>query len=383
MATAQLYIGLMSGTSADGIDLALVDFSANKPTLVSSYYQAYDEETHQKITSLYNPTDNEIDRAFNLDKELAHLFAQAIKQFLQQQDLSASDIIAIGNHGQTIRHRPSQKNAFTVQIGCCQTLACLTNINVIGLFRQKDIALGGQGAPLVPAFHQEIFSDDGHDVFIVNIGGIANISYLPSLNSHNQGKTLIGYDTGTGNALLDDWFVSHQALHGSTNHYDKNGDWAATGNVIPALLTLLLSDKYFTLPTPKSSGREYFNITWLQHYLDKLAPSNSVLSPADVQATLVKLSALTIANEIKSIAKTAKIYLCGGGVHNKTLKGELNQALSNYEIFLTNQKGIDTDNVEAMAFAWLAYAYNKKIFSNSPVVTGASKKTTLGCIFYP
>jgi len=187
----QLYIGLMSGTSADGIDLALVDFSDNKIELKASFYQAYSKEIQQEITSLYQTKANELELAFSLDKKLAQLFAEAIKRFLQQEHLSAADIAAIGNHGQTIRHRPNQEHAFTLQIGCNQTLASRTDIRVIGDFRQKDIVLGGQGAPLVPAFHQAIFADIEDDVFIVNIGGIANITYLPK----DKNNAVLGFDT--------------------------------------------------------------------------------------------------------------------------------------------------------------------------------------------
>jgi len=383
MNKAQLYIGLMSGTSADGIDLALVDFSEKTPKLVASYYQAYNQDIHRKITSLYNPADNEIDRAFSLNNELAHVFAQAINTFLQQQKLHSGDIVAIGNHGQTIRHRPNQTHPFTLQVGCCQTLACLTQIKVIGQFRQKDIALGGQGAPLVPAFHQVIFNNENHDVFVVNIGGIANISYLPSLNAIKQGKTLIGYDSGTGNALMDDWFVFNKANHNSNKHYDDNGHWAATGTANSVLLQQLLNDNYFKLPAPKSTGREYFNLIWLHKKLAHPTIKALNLSAADIQATLLQFTAITISNEIKSISLQAKVYFCGGGIHNKALKSELNQLLTGYEILITDHKGVDADSLEAMAFAWLAYAYNKKIFSNSPAVTGASQKTTLGCAFYP
>jgi anhydro-N-acetylmuramic acid kinase len=383
MSKAQLYIGLMSGTSADGIDLALVDCSDKTPKLITSYYQAYNQDIHRKITSLYNPADNEIDRAFALNNELAHVFAQAIKTFLQQQKLHSADIVAIGNHGQTIRHRPNQTHPYTLQIGCCQTLACLTQINVIGQFRQKDIALGGQGAPLVPAFHQVIFSNESHDVFIVNIGGIANISYLPSLNAIKQGKTLIGYDSGTGNALMDDWFVVNKANHNSNKHYDNNGNWASTGTANPILLQQLLNDSYFNLPAPKSTGREYFNLTWLHTKLAHPTIKELNLSAVDIQATLLQFTAITISNEIKSISLQAQVYFCGGGIHNIRLKRKLNQLLTDYEILMTDHKKVDADSLEAMAFAWLAYAYNKKIFSNSPTVTGASQKTTLGCAFYP
>ncbi|PCI59144.1 MAG: anhydro-N-acetylmuramic acid kinase [Gammaproteobacteria bacterium] len=375
-----LYIGLMSGTSADGIDLALVDFSNDKPKLLASFHQAYPQDIHNKITALYNPDTNEIERAFSVDIELAHLFAQAVNTFLQQQQLTAKDINAIGNHGQTIRHRPQQTHAFTLQIGCCQTLACLTNIKVIGQFRQKDIALGGQGAPLVPAFHQIVFSDAKHDAVVVNIGGVANISFLPATDNKNP---MIGYDTGPGNALMDDWFALNQGEHGSKKRYDENGNWGAAGQVNATLLALFLADPYFKMSAPKSTGREYFHINWLAHHLALTKIKALNLNPADVQATLGALTAISIANEIKKLSCTAKIYLCGGGTHNTNLKNQLNQQLTNYEILLTNHKGIDADSVEAMAFAWLAFAYNKKIFSNSPAVTGAGKKTTLGCAFHP
>ncbi len=373
-----LYLGLMSGTSADGIDLALVDFSQPTPKLIASFYQAYSQEIQHKITALYTPDSNEIDRAFHLDKELAQLFAQAISIFLTQQQLHSSDICAIGNHGQTIRHRPEQPHSFTLQIGCSQTLATYTGIKVIGQFRQKDMALGGQGAPLVPAFHRALFHSDKQDVFIVNIGGIANLTFLPA----QKYLSILGYDTGPGNALMDDWFKQfHQ------QNYDKNGQWASTGTVNTTLLKYLLTDKYFSLTPPKSTGREYFNLQWLHNYLQQPHISCLQLSPADIQATLAALTAQTIIAQVIRLSKQAKIYLCGGGVHNKYLKDQLKQQLTqtqqNYEILLTNQKGIDGDSLEAMAFAWLAFAYDKKFLSNIPAVTGACKETTLGCAFYP
>lgn len=390
------YLGLMSGTSADGIDLALVTFDEHE-TLAhhGSYYQAYSNEIANKITSLYcaqnnNPDNNEIDRAFSLDVELAKLFAKAINAFLRQEQLSSHDIIAIGSHGQTIRHRPLAKHAFTLQIGCCQTLATLTNIRVVGQFRRKDMALGGQGAPLVPAFHQTIFSEralssdsvkNGSDVFVINIGGISNLTFLPASGNLD----VIGYDTGTGNALMDDWFQLHNPTH--KNHYDHNGDWAASGKVNPDLLAQLLADDYFQLAPPKSTGREYFNLSWLAKQLTKVKP----VANQDVQATLNVFTATTIVNAIKQHSgknKTiTKVYLCGGGVHNRTLKNELNQQLISqavkYELLLTNQKDIDSDQLEAIAFAWLAFAYDKKLLSSMSTVTGASKSCTLGCAYFP
>lgn len=380
----------MSGTSADGIDLALVSFDKNNLLKHhASFYQAYQNDIATKIKSLYNPSENEIDRAFGLDVELANIFALAINDFLTQENLSCDDIIAIGSHGQTIRHRPQNSHPFSLQIGCCQTLATLTNIRVVGQFRRKDIALGGQGAPLVPAFHQTIFRElnsdlsthNGANVFVVNIGGIANLTYLPA----DQHSHVIGYDTGPGNALLDDWFQFQQP--NCDRQYDKNGEWGSTGNVSESLLTQLLSDTYFQLAPPKSTGREYFNLRWLQSQLKK---ANSC-SPQDIQATLVAFTALTIVNAILQHSRdkniTTKIYLCGGGVHNKSLKTLINQTLkkqlATYELLLTNHKDIDSDQLEAIAFAWLAFAYDKKFLSSMSTVTGAHKNCTLGNEYLP
>lgn len=352
------YIGLMSGTSADGIDLALVSFdSQNKLKHHASYYRPYSNEIAEQIKSLYTPNINEIDRAFTLDIALAKLFSHAINDFLAQQQLSPTNIIAIGSHGQTIRHRPLNTHAFTLQIGCCQTLATLTNIRVIGQFRRKDMALGGQGAPLVPAFHQTIFSENEYDVFVVNVGGIANLTFLPATDT----LKVLGYDTGPGNALMDDWFQLHNP--DSTNTYDKNGDWAATGIINQVLLSQLLSDDYFKLSPPKSTGREYFHLSWLQKNLNKV----TFISNQDVQATLTAFTATVIVNAIKQHQSgnrnIAKVYLCGGGTHNIVLKNQLNQQLNkqalNYELLLTNQKDIDSDQLEAIAFAWLAFAYDR------------------------
>ncbi len=380
------YIGLMSGTSADGIDLALVTFDdEEKLKHHASYYQAYSNEIAAKIMALYNPDENEIDRAFALDVELAQLFSTAIKSFLTQENLSSNDIIAIGSHGQTIRHRPQTTHPFSLQIGCCQTLATLTNIRVIGQFRRKDMVLGGQGAPLVPAFHQTIFSEcdmhNGSDVFVINIGGISNLTFLPV----NKEVNTLGYDTGTGNALMDDWFQLHNPE--SKTKYDENGHWAASGTINQNLLTQLLSDDYFQLAPPKSTGREYFNLSWLEKKLNNV----SYVSNQDVQATLNAFTAITIVNAIEqhnsSNNNTSKVYLCGGGIHNNSLKKHVNQQLKlrnkNYELLLTNQKDIDGDQLEAIAFAWLAFAYDKKFLSSMPAVTGASKSCTLGNAYLP
>ena len=290
---------------------------------------------------------------------------------MDKQQLTAADIIAIGNHGQTIRHRPAsteQSYPFTLQIGCNQTLACLTNINVIGDFRQKDIALGGQGAPLVPPFHQLLLSEQQQDSFIVNIGGIANITYLPA----DKSKPVLGFDTGPGNGLLDAWYQQHH--HNSS--MDTNGDWANSGTINNHLLDQLIADPYFAKTLPKSTGREYFNLAWLNSHLGK-----HKLAANDIQTTLTALTAQSIANGITSLSQSGNIYLCGGGVYNRCLVAQLNANLTGFTIGNINALGVDSDSLEAMAFAWLAYAYNHKLPSNLPSVTGASRATTLGTQF--
>ena len=366
--SASYYIGLMSGTSADGIDLALVDFADGKINLIASFFQAYSPAQHQAITALYQPGNNEIEQAHALDISLAKLFANCIQQFLQQQALTPQDIIAIGNHGQTIRHRPQQAHSFTVQIGCNQTLASLTGIRVIGDFRKKDMVYGGQGAPLVPAFHQALFPVQQDDVCIVNIGGIANISFLPASNQ----KNILGFDTGPGNALMDAWYQQYNA-----GHYDDNGHWAAQGKCQQTLLTSLLTDPYFQLAPPKSTGREYFHLAWLQKYL------TANMSPIDVQATLLQLTAQTITDNIQQLTSGGNVYLCGGGALNNTLVNAITALLPAFNVEKTEGLNINGDALEAMAFAWFAYAFDNNIIGNIPSATGASKGLVLGVEFSP
>jgi len=393
------YIGLMSGTSADGIDLALVDFSGQgqKPQLLASFYQSYSNTIAKTISSLYQPGSNEVDRAFHLDVELAHLFAQAINALLNQENLNPEDIIAIGNHGQTIRHRPSGNYPFTLQIGCSQTLATLTGIRVVGQFRRKDMALGGQGAPLVPIFHQQLFTQSTDANFVVNIGGIANITFLPA---QGDNQSVLGFDTGPGNALLDDWFTKHHP--NSNEKFDKNGIWAKKGQVNQALLTQLLQDDYIKAIAPKSTGREYFHLDWLEQQLtlfkensqsyhsylrNSQTKSIAIVNAVDIQATLLAFTAHSISNEIMALTSQGKVYLCGGGVHNNTLvdalKSSLNKSAAAFELSTMQALNIDGDILEAMAFAWLAYAFDHGLDSNLPAVTGASASCTLGNTFLP
>ncbi len=362
----ELYIGLMSGTSADGINAALVDFSTIIPTVISTHYAPYSLALRQKIHGLSHPGDNEIQRLGELDIELGLAFANAVNHLLEQQSLTAHAIRAIGSHGQTIRHHPVLPHPFTLQIGDPNTIAAKTEITTIADFRRKDMSLGGQGAPLVPAFHQALFAADNKPRVIANIGGMANITVL-------MNDTVIGFDTGPGNVLMDSWILHHQQ-----KSHDENGAWARQGKLQTDLLNQLLADPYFKRTPPKSTGREYFNLAWTQ------AKLNATLSPVDVQTTLTELTAQTIIDTIQSLISEGEILICGGGVHNDFLMQRLQKiAAPHFNVSSTMQYGIDPDWVEAMAFAWLAKQTMQHKTGNLPSVTGAKKPAILGGIYYP
>lgn len=360
-----LYIGIMSGTSLDGIDVALVDFAESKPRLLASLILPYPAELRHDLARLAQPGANEIELMGVVEAKLAYCYAEAVQTLLSQVQLPASAITAIGCHGQTIRHRPNGTHAFTLQIGDMHRLSVLTGIRVIADFRRKDVALGGQGAPLVPAFHQAIFaSEQGR--CILNIGGIANVTLLL------PHQDIQGFDTGPGNCLLDSWVERHQ---GTT--YDAAGRFAASGRLQPSLLASLFSDPYFSQTGPKSTGREYFQLAWLDSHLADFA-----LEPADVQRTLSRFSAGTMALAISRF-HVNEVFVCGGGAHNPVLLQDLAELLPTCRISTTAELGVDADWVEAMAFAWLAYAYDARIPGNVPAVTGAKHATVLGVCFDP
>lgn len=370
MAQRQLYIGLMSGTSADAIDAVLVDLQAN-PTLLGHHSLILPSLVQQKIHALSLPDANEIDRMGSLDAELGQLFAQASCDLMNKARVTACDVIAIGSHGQTIRHRPpgSPQGAFTVQIGDPNVIAELTGITTVADFRRRDMAAGGQGAPLVPAFHQAIFKHQKHDRVILNIGGMANITWLPT---H---KKTLGFDTGPGNVLMDSWINSHTG-----KSYDTNGEWAAAGRVSRELLDNLLADAFFLLPPPKSTGREHFNRTWLDANLKKLTEQ---LSAVDVQATLLELTATSIANSINQLSPdTKEIFVCGGGAYNTQLIQRLEKLLRDSTVASTSILGINPQWIEAMAFAWLAQQTMLRQSGNLCAVTGAKREVILGGIYY-
>lgn len=370
MSDHQLYIGLMSGTSADGIDAVLVDLQA-KPELIATYSLAFPHQLREQIHAISIPGNNEIDRMGALDVILGKRFAQCCLALLDKSGISPSQVVAVGSHGQTIRHRPpgSSVGCFTLQIGDPSQIAELTGITTVADFRRRDMAAGGQGAPLVPAFHRALFHSPGHNKAVVNIGGMANITWLPA------GGDVFGFDTGPGNALMDSWINEH-----SGEHYDKDGHWAASGLVVTELLLTLLADPFFSLPFPKSTGREHFNKQWLDHHLQQLA---SPPAKQDVQATLLELTARSIANSIESLSKAAQeVLVCGGGAFNTKLLGRLGELLPHCRVTTTASQGINPQWIEAMAFAWLAQQTIERKPGNLSAATGANREVILGGVYY-
>jgi len=371
------FIGLMSGTSLDGIDVALVDIQSqpstndNKISLIASHSVSLPEPIKSQLIHLSFEQHININVLGETGIQLAKLFATAINDLLKSHNIDKNQIVAIGSHGLTIRHQPSGPLPFSMQITDSNLLAQLTGIDVISDFRNMDIAAGGQGAPLVPAFHQALFSEVKGGCIILNLGGIANITVL------NPKQNVLGYDTGPANTLLDTWCEKHTG-----NTYDKNGQWAASGKIIPELLEVMLTDPYFILSFPKSTGKELFNLAWLDTqlalYTEKMNVQVTELAPEDIQATLLQLTVLSVASQIKLFTHTKTLFICGGGVHNQTLIKQLKQQLPQHNIESTDTFGIDSDALEAMAFAWLAYCRVNLISANSPSVTGAQSQIMMG-----
>jgi anhydro-N-acetylmuramic acid kinase len=359
----------MSGTSVDGIDTVIVDFAGSKPRIIAAEELPMDELIKQTIINLGTPSHNEIDIVGQLDRELGILFAGCVNQLLASNGLVASDIKAIGSHGQTVRHRPATSNrakhqAFTLQIGDPNTIAELTGITTVADFRRRDIAVGGQGAPLVPAFHQSIFSNGDKKRAIINIGGMANVTILPCDGS------VIGYDTGPGNVLMDGWIGRHQ-----NKSYDINGDWANGGACNRQLLAELLQHPFFIKSAPKSTGREDFNLAALDLLL-----TDTNYTPQDVQATLLELTAVSISAELAKQDNIDEIFICGGGAFNSALMNRLEVLTHPIPLKKTTMAGVSPQWVEGCAFAWLAKQCIEGLPGNCPSATGATKAAVLGTI---
>lgn len=359
--TDGLFIGLMSGTSADAIDAVLVQIDANRCHQLAHTSLALDDATHDAILALNGSGPDEIERLGALHVHLGERFAEAAQAVLAQAGRPSSDIIAIGSHGQTLRHRPAI--GFSLQIGSADIIAARTGITTIADFRNRDIALGGQGAPLVPRYHQAMLAQQGERRAVVNIGGMANVTLL------DGGKLVAGFDTGPGNVLLDLWCRQHTGAR-----FDRDGAWGAEGQPLAPLLERLLDEPYFRLPHPKSTGRELFSAGWLAARL------HGSERPEDVQATLAAFTAHTVADAVAHFSPD-KVLVCGGGVFNRQLMAALATALPGAAVHSTAEQGLDPMTIEASAFAWLAWAHLNGVAGNAPQVTGARRDTILGACY--
>jgi anhydro-N-acetylmuramic acid kinase len=361
--TRELYVGLMSGTSLDGVDAVLADLAGAKPRLIADAYVPFDGPLRQELLALNSPGAHEIERAALAGNELARRYAAAVAEVLASSKAPAADIRAIGCHGQTVRHRPEL--GYTTQIGNAALLAELTGIRVVADFRSRDVAAGGQGAPLAPAFHAAVFADPSEDRVAINLGGIANLTYLPA-----SGKTT-GFDSGPGNCLLDLWAARHLG-----KAFDADGNWAAGGRVIPELLARMLREPYFAAPPPKSTGRDLFNETWLRSMLKGNEQAQAV------QATLLELTARSLANAIAGHCPGARrLIMCGGGVKSGVLLRRLAELSAPAILEASDRHGIDPQLVEAAAFAWLAKQTLEGRPGNLPSVTGARGPRVLGAVY--
>ena len=357
-----LTIGLMSGTSLDGIDAVLAAPRGKRLRLIASHHSPYSTALRTRLLGMHQSGPDELHRAALLSNELTAAYAASVRGSLARARVSARAVAAIGCHGQTVRHRPG--DGYTLQLVNGALLAELTGITVVCDFRSRDIAAGGEGAPLVPAFHRAMFGSPGRSRAIVNVGGIANITYLPARG------TVTGFDCGPGNCLLDAWIQGRRR-----RRYDVHGTWAASGSVIPRLLRKLAVHPFFRRQPPKSAGRREFNLQWVKQALTGRE------KPADVQATLLELTATGIARALdRHCARAREIYVCGGGARNRALLDRLAALMPGKRIATTDALGVAPEHVEALAFAWLAHETLKERPGNLPAVTGARGPRVLGAI---
>ncbi|QNK30577.1 anhydro-N-acetylmuramic acid kinase [Serratia sp. JUb9] len=360
------YIGVMSGTSLDGVDVVLAAIDERMVAQQASYSHPLPIALKHEILGMCQGQPITVSAVGQLDARLGTLFGEAVLGLLEQTGVPAHEITAIGCHGQTIWHEPEGDTRFSMQLGDNNRIAALTNITTVGDFRRRDMAYGGQGAPLVPAFHQALLSHPAERRMVLNIGGIANLSMLL------PGMPVRGFDTGPGNMLMDAWVWRHRQ-----QPYDKDAAWAMSGRVCLPLLQQMLADPYFALPAPKSTGREYFNIGWLEQQLARLPG----VSAADVMTTLVELTAVTICEQVMLAGGSERLLVCGGGARNPLLMARMAALLPGTEVSTTDSFGISGDDMEALAFAWLAFRTLSGQPGNLPSVTGASRETLLGGIY--
>lgn len=365
--TEQLHVGIMSGTSLDGIDIAVSAFAEPRQVrLLGALCIPLQADLRNRLLTLCSPGSDELRDAGIAGQLWARSAAAGVRELLQQLGLQAAQITSIGSHGQTIRHHPEL--GFSLQIGAPALLAELTGIDVACDFRSRDLAAGGQGAPLVPAFHHWAFANPNSPISLLNIGGFANLTLL------RPGQPVTGFDCGPGNVLMDAWISQHQGTP-----YDADGRWAASGKVCESLLADMLKDSYFLLRGPRSTGREHFNPAWLERLLQQ---QRTRPTPADVQATLLELTAQSICRPLQQEGMQANpVYLCGGGAHNGHLRRRLQALLPEATLNSSEVLGINPDWMEAMAFAWLAWRLNQRKTGNLAEVTGARGNRILGALY--
>ena len=367
MENSNFFIGLISGTSIDGIDAVLVQFKNDQPKLIATHCGEIGAELRDRILNLCNSTNLDFKTLGETDMIIGHAFAQAVKDLLKTSGLDAQAITAIGSHGQTIFHQPTGEHPFTIQIGDPNTIAEITDITTVADFRRRDMVVGGEGAPLAPVMHKNCFFSAEENRVILNIGGISNITVL------NRDGSSFAFDTGPGNVLMDYWIDKNKE-----KAYDANGDWAKTGSVNQTLLSQLMTEEYLAVSHPKSTGRELFNGRWLEF---QLKSCDEEVSAEDVQATLLKFTATTITNSINSCSQPNRLFVCGGGAHNSELMSKLNELLSDCDVASTAVLGFDPDWVEAVAFAWMAKQTMAGKSIDTTAFTGSRKATILGGIY--
>lgn len=370
---ADLFIGLMSGTSLDGVDGVLVDFEAADGLKVLAHrHAAFARPLAEELLALNTVQDNELHRAALAGNALARGYAGLVAGLLDAAAVGAGDVAAIGAHGQTVRHQPQafDGTGYTLQLNNPALLAELTGIDVVADLRSRDLAAGGQGAPLVPAFHRAVFARADRTLGVLNLGGISNLTVLQADDATT------GFDCGPGNALMDHWIGRHRG-----RPFDADGVWAAGGRVQPALLASMLGEPYFALPPPKSTGRDLFRPDWLQAHLDAVDPA-AKLAPQDVQATLAELTASACARDLNAHAPDAtELIVCGGGVFNRHLMARLAALLPKVAVLNSAARGLPADQVEACAFAWLARRFVRREPGNLASVTGARGARILGALY--
>lgn len=369
-ASQELYVGIMSGTSLDAVDAVLVDLAGPRPRLRATRSQRFPASLRDELAALTRPGPDEINRLGRLDAQLGTLYADCVERLLQHGRVPATEVRAVGCHGQTVRHAPGETEPFTLQIGDPNRIAQRTGITTVADFRRRDLAVGGDGAPLAPAFHLATFRSADENRVVLNIGGIANITVLP----RDTQRPVLGFDTGPGNALLDAWVFERRG-----ERFDRDGAWAAAGTVHDELLRVFLSDPYFETAPPKSTGKERFDLHWIHDRLACVAPPPR---PEDVQATLSQLTANTVAGAIARHAQgDGHVLVCGGGADNADLMRRLEDRLAPRPLSRTAALGLDGRWVEAVAFAWLAKRTLAGLPGNLPAVTGAHQAVILGGIY--